>query len=97
MNALIHPIPHTEYESDCYGCWFSGGSCRDVCSECGCRWDIDLLDMPNRQDEACEGCDCHTWTLVESRAQALHEDSLEAAWRDVGYADSYQVYLSEGR
>ena len=70
----------------------------DVCSECGCRWDIDLLDMPNRQDEACEGgCDCHSWTLVESRAHAKHEDSLEAAWRDVGYTDSLQVYNAEGR
>ena len=96
--TLIRPIPHVEDDPTCYGCWFSGSSCKDVCSDCGCEWDIDLLDMPNRKDEACDSmCDCHTWTLVESRAQARHEESLEAAWRDVGYTSSLQVYNAEGR
>lgn len=98
MSALIRPIPHTDIDDSCYACWFTGKPCSDVCAGCGCQWTIDLFDEPNRQDEACEGaCDCHSWTLVESRAAVRNDDGLEAAWRDAGYRESYQVYLAEGR
>lgn len=100
MNALVYPTPHLNFDPGCYGCGFSrDGNCGDVCNACGCRWDMDLFDEPNPQHDACDpgDCDCHTWTLVDSRARARQEDRLEAAWRDAGYADSMAVWQAELR
>ncbi len=99
MTALIYPVEHHEFDPGCFACGMSlVRSCGEVCNACGCRWDMDLFDEPNRQDEACEGgCDCHSWTLVESRAEAATEEALEIAWKDVGYTSSLQVYQHEGR
>lgn len=99
MSALVYPIDHAKFDPACWFCSMSRvRSCGEVCNTCGCSWTVDEFDEPNRQDDACEGgCDCHTWTLVESRGAERNDNGLEAAWRDVGYADSYQVYLAEGR
>lgn len=98
MNEIIYPVEHSEYEPDCWPCSMSlVRSCGSVCNACGCRWDMELFDEPNRQDEACDGCDCHTWTLVESRGRARAEDGLEAAWKDAGYQSSIEVWQVESR
>jgi hypothetical protein len=99
MNALVYPVEHHVFDPGCVFCSLSQlRSCGEVCNACGCSWNMDLFDEPNRADEACNGpCDCHTWTLVESRAAARNEDHLEAAWKAVGYSSSMQVYQSEGR
>lgn len=68
-----------------------------VCSECRCLWDLDDTEEPNRPLHFCDGCPCHRWEFVEERARERADDGLEAAWRAAGYADSYSVYVAEGR
>ena len=97
---LVYPVAHYEVEPDCYGCWWvhrRGKGCGEVCKACACRWELDVTGEPNPKYEQCDGCDCHTWELAESRARVEADDSLEAAWREQGYVDSLQVYNAEGR
>ena len=97
MTALVYPVAHFVFQPNCYGCWFMRGVCGEVCNACGCRWDVDSAGEPNRKDETCDGCDCHTWMLVDSRFAEVAEDALETAWKDAGYHSSFEVWQAESR
>lgn len=98
MNA--RPVPHHKVDPGCYGCGYGPEyNCGDVCAACRCRWSLDDTSEPNTIYEWCESgsCPCHTWAFVDAREMVGVEESLEQAWKDVGYTSSLGVYQAEGR